>query len=86
MPNAKVAGDNTAGSTPVPVREAVWGEFEALSLTVRVPARLPDTEGVKVTEMVQFAPAAKVPGDIGQVEVGAKSPVAAMLVMVRGVL
>src|SRR5215471_11279542 len=44
--------------TPVPLRLEVCGLFEALSLTVRVPVRVPAVVGVKVTEIVQLPPAA----------------------------
>lgn len=65
-------------SAPAPVSAAVCGEPEALSVTVRVPVRLPVAVGVKVTEMVQLWPAATVDP---QVLVSAKSPEAAMVVM-----
>ena len=86
LAKVRLLGDKLTGRTPVPVNEAVWGEVEALSVTVRVPLRLPETVGVKVTEIVQVAPAARVLGDKGQLEVSAKSPEAAILVMVRATL
>ena len=49
-----------AAAVPVPVREADWGELEALSVTVTVPGREPRDCGSKVTAMVQVAPAARV--------------------------
>lgn len=58
--------------------------FGALSLTVSVPVRAPRRVGVKVTEMVQFAFAARVFGEEGQFEVAAKSPEVEIPVMVRG--
>ncbi len=59
---------------PVPDRLAACGLVFALSLTVRVPARVPSAVGVNVTEIVQLDPAANVFGDKGQFEVCAKSP------------
>jgi hypothetical protein len=41
---------------------------------------------VNVTEILQFAPAAKVLGVMGQVEVAAKSPDPEILVMVSAVV
>jgi len=46
------------GPTPVPVREAVCGLPEALSLTDKVALRDPAAVGLKVTLIVQFPPAA----------------------------
>ena len=68
VPNVKVAGVATAASTPVPVRLTV-GFTPALSAMVRVPLRVPRTEGVKKTDTVQLAPAASVFGLRGQVDV-----------------
>ena len=45
-------------TTPVPERLVVWGLLLALSVTVKVPVRLPVAVGVKVTLMTQLAPAA----------------------------
>ena len=45
---------------PVPVKETTCGLFAALSVMVRVPFTTPLTAGVKETEMVQLAPAARV--------------------------
>ena len=84
FPNARVEVDKVTGRTPVPLKEEVWGELEALSVTVKVPLSAPVTKGVKVTEIAQLLRAARVLGDSGQVEVCAKSPDAAILVMVRG--
>ena len=62
----------TTRSDPVPVSETVCGEPLALSAIVNVPVRFPDAVGVKVTEMLQLAPAATlVPA---QVSVSAKLP------------
>ena len=65
------------GATPVPVRATVWGLPVALSVTVMVPGWLPVAVGVKVTVMVQLAPAAT---DVPQVLVWAYGALAAMLV------
>jgi len=59
---------------PVPDRLAACGLPGALSEMDRVPVRVPSAVGVKVTEIAQLAPAPKVLGDNGQVEVCAKSP------------
>lgn len=83
-PNEIDEGDKPAGTTPLPVNFAVWGEFEALSLTVSVPVRAPRTEGVNVTEMVQLSFTANVLGGIGQFEVWVKSPDVEIVPMVRG--
>jgi hypothetical protein len=60
----------------VPARLTDWGETTALSLIVISPEMLPATEGVKVTVIVQLAPAAKVDGLTGQVLLLAKFPLA----------
>jgi len=66
----------------VPDTPAVCGLFVALSVTVNVPLRVPVAVGVKVTLIVQFAPAAT---DVPQLLVCAKLPplvpVMAMLVI-----
>ena len=46
------------GKMPVPVMVAVWGLFEALSVTLRVPLSAPRILGVNVTVMVQYPPLA----------------------------
>jgi hypothetical protein len=84
LPNVRLPGDNIKGASPTPLNWAVWGEFEALSVTVSVPVRVPVAVGVKVTEILQFPPAANVFGDNGQVEVCAKSPDAEIPEMLRG--
>lgn len=43
---------------PVPLRATLCGEPVALSVMVRLPFRVPVAVGVKVTEIVQLAPAA----------------------------
>jgi len=82
--NVRLLGVTVTGVRPVPLKEETWGEFEAVSLTLTVPVALPETVGVKVTEIVQLACGARVLGGTGQVEVWAKLPVVEMLVMVRG--
>ena len=72
----------TIGANPVPVSPAVCGLFEALSVTVSEAVRLPVAVGVKVTLIVQLAPAARL---LPQLLVWPKSPllapVTAMLVI-----
>ena len=74
--------------TPVPVRLAVCGLPLALSVTVKVPERVPLAAGVNVTLMVQLELAASVEGVSGQLFVWPKSPgfvpPRAMLLMVSG--
>ena len=48
----------TAGAVPVPVRLTLCGLPVALSVTVRAALRVPLAAGVKVTLIVQLAPAA----------------------------
>ena len=66
---------------PVPLRLTVWGLPAPLSVTLNVPLRGPDAEGVKVTLILQLPPAANV---VPQLLVCAKSPLAEMPVMVSG--
>jgi hypothetical protein len=68
-----------ASATPVPLKVAECGDPEALSVTVKFPVRAPAAVGVKVTAIAQFAPAATADP---QVFVAAKSPVAAIWVIV----
>jgi hypothetical protein len=73
FPNANEVGEKlTAGveATPVPVRATVCGLPVALSATDSDALRAPVAAGLKVTLMVQFAPAAKL---VPQVLVCAKS-------------
>jgi hypothetical protein len=62
VPNVRLEGvsEICAIPTPVPFRAAVCGEPAALSVTVIKADRAPAREGMKVTEMVQLAPAPKV--------------------------
>jgi len=50
----------TALPGPLPVRTTVCGEPEALSATLSAAVVLPEAVGVKVIEIVQVAPAARV--------------------------
>ena len=57
LPNVKVLEEReTAPTVPVPVRLTVWGLPLALSLMLRVAARVPIAVGVKVTLIVQVLP------------------------------
>ena len=82
--NAADEGDKTAGSTPSPLNCAVWGEVEELSFTLRVPVLAPRAVGVKVTEILQFAPAASAFGAIGHFEVCPKPAETEILLIVSG--
>ena len=79
VPSGTEAGDGvTAIETrvavvPLPLRGTVWGLLLALSLKLKVPERVPVVVGWNVTDAVQLAPAAKVPGVMGQLEVTEKS-------------
>ena len=68
------------GPAPVPVRLAVWVVGLALSVTVTVPVFCPLSAGLKLTLMLQEAPAATLEP---QVLVWEKSPLIAMLVILR---
>src|SRR5256884_222172 len=79
LPKSRLVGANpTPGAVPFPLRENICGLPPASSASDSVPVRAPEAVGVKVTLMVQFAPAAKVAGLVGQalapVLVAAKSP------------
>jgi hypothetical protein len=59
LANVRVAGVRvTAGAVPVPVRDAVCGEPLALSATLTVAFSDPAAAGLKVTVILQLAPAA----------------------------
>jgi hypothetical protein len=76
----------TAGpaSAPVPLKLTVWGLPGALSEMLKVPPRVPAAVGVKVTLIVQLAPAAT---ELPQLLLWAKSlasvPVTARLAILR---
>lgn len=61
-----MAIDSRMGAVPVPVSVTNCGLERPLSVTVSVAFRLPWALGVKVIEMVQVAPAARVAGLCGQ--------------------
>ena len=65
-----------AGRTPMPVKLTVCGLPLALSVTVKVPVRVPVVVGRKVTLIVHLAPAAS---ELPQLLVWAKSPLSAPL-------
>jgi hypothetical protein len=74
LPKDRDAGETLAtgaNAVPVPVRETVWGLPAALLVIERDALRVAATVGVKVTLMVQLAPAATL---APQVLVCAKSP------------
>jgi len=70
----------SATVAPVPTSDTVCGDVLELSVTVSVPVREPPAVGVNVTEIAQFAPVATLDP---QVFVSAKSPDAAMDVMLK---
>ena len=62
LANVRLAGDNpAAGAIPLPLRPTVCGLPLALSVTDRVPVRVPVAEGLKLTLIPQLAPALKPP-------------------------
>src|SRR5579862_371474 len=65
----------------VPVSVIACGLLAALSVIVTEPKRLPNAVGVNVTLIVQFAPAARL---AGQLLSWAKSPLATTFEMIRG--
>ena len=65
------AGAVTTGFAPVPLKATVCGEPPALSVIVSVPERAPAAVGVKVIEIVQLAPIARL---LPQVLISEKSP------------
>ena len=76
----------TLGVVPVPVRLTVWGLPLALSASVRLPVRVPVAPGVNVTLIMQppLAATGALVLQVVPLAATAKSPVAAMLVKVRG--
>jgi len=72
--NVSELGARLGSAVPVPERLAVCGLLVALSVTVKVPLRVPVAVGVKVTLIVQDAPAAT---ELPQLFVSAKSPLLA---------
>ena len=62
LANVRLAGDSpTAGAIPLPLRATVCGLPLALSVTDRVPVRVPVAVGLKFTLILQLAPAPKLP-------------------------
>src|SRR5437667_315378 len=82
LPKSRLVVSNpTPGAVLYPLSLLDALPISALSVSDSVPVRAPEAVGVKVTLMVQFAPAGKVAGLVGQalapVLVAAKSPEAA---------
>jgi hypothetical protein len=78
-PIVAVAGETVTDcstATPVPVSAAVCGLPPALSLISNCPVRVPAAEGENVIATLQLLPAASVAGEMGQLLVSEKSPVA----------
>jgi hypothetical protein len=75
----------TLGAVPVPLKPTTWGLPLALSVSVRLPERLPVAVGVNVTLITQLLLAATGALVLQVVPLAAmaKSPVTAMLVKVR---
>jgi len=87
LPKGRIVGDSeTTGVVPVPVSETVWGLPGALSVSVRLPERLPAAVGVNVTFMTQLPLAATgvLVLQVVPLAATAKSPVTAMLVKLKG--
>src|SRR6266487_1479925 len=59
---------------PVPMSEITCGLLLALSTKLSVPVLVPVAVGLNVRVVVQLAPAAKILGRMGQVELTRKSP------------
>src|ERR1039458_10319256 len=79
--NVSVVGERaTAGSTPTPVRETVWGLLGALSVMLRAAVRAPTVVGVNDTVIVQVPPAAR---DDGQRFCWEKSPLFAPVIAIE---
>lgn len=74
-----VSEKSTVPLVPVPVRVTFCGLPEELSVTLKVPVRVPEAVGVNVTLMLQFPPAAS---ELPQLLVWPKSPLAAIPAMV----
>ena len=74
-----------AAVVPVPLKLTVWGLVLALSVSVRLPERLPVTVGVNVTLITQLPPLAATGVLVLQVVplAVAKSPVTPMLVKIK---
>jgi len=87
LPKVRLAGDTLTvvvppeGETPDPVKPIAWGLFDALSVMVTVPVRVPVVVGVKSTLIVQLAPAATEDPQVPE-PAKAKSPPIVRLLMV----
>jgi hypothetical protein len=79
VPKLKVVGESVM-SAPVPVRATVCGLPVALSVSVMAPVLVPAAVGTNFTVTVQSAPPVS---DVPQLFVCVKSPLAAMLVILR---
>jgi hypothetical protein len=75
----------TLGAVPVPLKPTTWGLPLALSVSVRLPERLPVAVGVDVTLITQLLPAASGALVLQVVPLAdiAKSPVTVMFVKVN---
>src|SRR4051812_36231436 len=80
LAKVKLVGENVTAAAdaafPVPESETICGLPAAESVTVNAPVRVPVCVGVKVTAMLQLAPAARL---AGQELVCAKSPLVPIL-------
>ena len=86
LANVRLPGDKMTGRVPVPLNGELCGLFDALSFTVNVPLSAPVTGGLNVTEIVQLDFAAMVLGNIGQLDVCAKSLEVEISEIVSGVV
>ena len=77
-----IAIDSRTGAVPVPLRPTVCGLEVPVSTTVNVPLKAVWAFGVKVTEMVQAAPAFSVAGLTGQLLVWAKTEVLVLMLLI----
>lgn len=81
-PKVRFSGDKVTSGASIPVPESAMlcGLPGPLSVKISVPVRVPAAVGVKVTATVQVLPEARL---LPQLFVSWKSPLAAMLPMVR---
>ena len=62
LANVRLAGESTAAAAiPLPLRATVCGLPLALSVTDRVPLRVPVAVGLKLTLILQLVPAFRFP-------------------------
>lgn len=80
LENDNELDDKVTGKIPEPLSDTVC--VPLVSLIAKLPVWLPNTVGVKVTWIVQRAPAAKTLGERGQFDDWAKFPDVLMLLMV----